>query len=78
MSRGHGPQKGPQQKAKNFKGTMKKLLIYLRPFIPKIILAMLFAIASTVFSIVGPKILGKATTALAQGIMNKAMGPSPR
>lgn len=64
----------PQEKAKNFKGTMKELLAYLKPFLPKIILAMLFAVASTIFAIVGPKILGKATTALAEGIMKKAQG----
>jgi len=79
MAKGHGPMGGrgsgrSNEKAKNFKGTMHKLLVYLKPFVPKIILAMIFAIASTVFSIVGPKILGKATTALAEGILNKAMG----
>lgn len=69
---GHG--RRPSEKAKNFKGTMKKLLVYLKPFLPKIIFAMIFAIASTIFSIVGPKILGKATTSLAEGIMHKATG----
>lgn len=69
---GHG--RRPSEKAKNFKGTMKKLLVYLKPFLPKIIFAMIFAIASTIFSIVGPKILGKATTSLAEGIMQKATG----
>ncbi len=56
---GHG--RRPSEKAKNFKGTMKKLLVYLKPFLPKIIFAMIFAIASTIFSIVGPKILGNST-----------------
>lgn len=69
---GHG--KRSNEKAKNFTGTMQKLLVYLKPFIPKIIIAMLFAVISTVFAILGPKILGKATTALAEGIMNKATG----
>ncbi len=69
---GHG--RRPSEKAKNFKGTMKKFLVYLKPFLPKIIFAMIFAIASTIFSIVGPKILGKATTSLAEGIMHKATG----
>lgn len=69
---GHG--RRPSEKAKNFKGTMKKFLVYLKPFLPKIIFAMIFAIASTIFSIVGPKILGKATTSLAEGIMQKATG----
>lgn len=71
---GHGHGRHPHEKAKKFNGTMKKLLIYLRPFIPKIVLALLFAVASTIFAIVGPKILGQTTMALAEGIMNKAKG----
>lgn len=71
---GHGRGHHAKERAQDFSGTMKKLLAYIKPYLPKMALAMIFAIASTVFSIVGPKILGKATTALAQGIMNKAMG----
>lgn len=75
MSRGHGPHgRGRNEKAKNFKGTMAQLITYLRPYLPKIVLAMIFAIAATIFSILGPKVLGKATTALAEGIMKKAQG----
>lgn len=70
---GHGHHRS-QEKAKNFKSTMLKLLVYLKPFLPKIIISMLFAIASTFFAIIGPKVLGKATTALAEGIMKKAQG----
>ncbi|MBU3127193.1 ABC transporter ATP-binding protein [Clostridium tagluense] len=61
----------PVQKAKDFKGTLMRLLAYLRPEKFKFILVFIFAILSTVFSIVGPKILGKATTKLFEGIMAK-------
>lgn len=71
---GHGPMMGATEKAKNFKGTMRQLIAYMRPYYAKIILAMLFAVAGTIFMIVGPKILGKATTALAQGFMDKVTG----
>lgn len=68
---GHGPMRGmgPGEKAKDFKGTMKKLLSYLSQFKVGISIVVIFAIASTVFSIVGPKILGKATTKLFEGVM---------
>jgi len=61
----------PVQKAKDFKGTLLRLLGYLKPEMFKFILVFVFAILSTVFSIVGPKILGKATTRLFEGIMSK-------
>lgn len=70
---GHG-RRGPGEKAKDFKGTMKTLIHYMRPYYVKIIIAMIFAIAGTVFMIVGPKISGKATTALATGFMEKVYG----
>ena len=68
--RGHGP----GEKAKNFKGTMKNLLNYLKPFYLKIFIVIIFAVGSTVFAIIGPKILGQATTKLSEGIMAKVMG----
>lgn len=71
MGHGHG---GTGEKAKNFKGTMKTLIQYMRPYYAKIIIAMIFAVAGTIFMIVGPKISGKATTALATGFMNKVSG----
>ena len=49
-------------KAKNFKGTMKRLLSYMNQYKLKISIVFLFAIASTVFTIIGPRVLGKATT----------------
>ena len=58
----------PGEKAKDFKGTMKKLLAYLRKFLPAIVLVLVCAAASTVFSIFGPKILGQATTKLFEGV----------
>ena len=62
---------GPKVKAKDFKGTLKRLLSYLKPQRVNFILVFIFAIISTVFSIVGPKISGKAITKLFEGIMSK-------
>lgn len=53
--------RGPAEKPKDFKGTMKRLVGYLRPFRLKVALVICFAIISTVFAIVSPKILGHAT-----------------
>ena len=64
----------PPQKSKNFKGSIKKLMSYIGRFKIQIFLVMLFAAASTVFSVMGPKILGKATTGLAEGLMAKIHG----
>ncbi|MBZ9615944.1 ABC transporter ATP-binding protein [Clostridium estertheticum] len=62
---------GPKVKAKDFKGTLKRLLSYLKPQRTNFILVFIFAIFSTVFTIVGPKISGKAITKLVDGMMNK-------
>ncbi len=64
------------EKARNFKGTMKKLIGYLGPFKLPIVIVFIFAVASTVFSILGPKILGKATTKLFEGVMAQMAGKS--
>lgn len=64
----------PPQKSKNFKGSIKKLMSYIGRFKIQIFLVMLFAAASMVFSVMGPKILGKATTGLAEGLMAKIQG----
>lgn len=66
---GHGGGMRPVEKAKDFKGTLKKLVKYMKSYHFAILLVVLFAIGSTVFAIVGPKILGKATTELAKGLM---------
>ncbi|MCB2286243.1 ABC transporter ATP-binding protein/permease [Clostridium algidicarnis] len=69
---GGGPAMGrPVEKAKDFKGTMKRLITYLRPRRVSLIVVFIFAILSTVFSIVSPKVMGKATTKLFEGIMGK-------
>lgn len=72
---GHGRGPGvPPEKAKDFKGTMKKLLEYLGKFKVAIFIVMIFAAASTIFTVLGPKILGNATTELFQGLMLKLTG----
>ena len=67
---GRGP-KGPAEKAKDFKGTIKKLFVYLKPYYTKFIFVIIFAAGSTVFSIYGPKVLAKATDKLSEGIIAK-------
>ena len=62
------------QKAKDFKGSTKKLLNYLKSYKISIILVIIFAVGSAIFSIIGPKILGKATTKLFEGLVNKVSG----
>ena len=72
----HGPMGAmmPGEKAKDFKGTMKKLLSFMGRFKVQIVVVLLFAIGSTVFSIVGPKVLSEATTVLFNGIVAKIGG----
>jgi ATP-binding cassette subfamily B protein len=65
---------GPVEKVKDFKGTIKKLIEYLKPYKVSIIIVMIFAFGSAAFSIVGPKILGKATTKLFEGLVSKVTG----
>ncbi|MCF0147683.1 MAG: ABC transporter ATP-binding protein [Clostridium sp.] len=62
------------EKAKDFKGTLKKILDYLKPYRISIIVVLIFAIGSSAFSIIGPKILGKATTKLFEGLLSKISG----
>lgn len=62
------------EKAKNFKGTMLHLAGYLKQYKISVFVVILFASGSSVFSIVGPKVLGKATTKLFEGLMAWAMG----
>ena len=69
---GHGMQ--PGEKPKDLKGSLGKLLSYIGNFKAAIIVVMIFAAASTVFNVIGPKILGKATTALSEGLMAKIQG----
>ena len=71
-----GPGRGmmPGEKAKDFKWSIGKLLAYLGNYKIGIIVVMIFAACATVFNVVGPKVLGKATTALSEGLMNKING----
>jgi len=62
------------EKARDFKGTMRKLLQYLGSYKITILIVMIFAVGSTIFTIIGPKILGKATTALFEGVMAQIRG----
>ena len=74
---GPGPGRAPIEKANDFKGTTKKLIKnYLSEYKIALIIVMVFAIGSTIFSIVGPKILGNATTEIFNGIVNKLSGGS--
>ena len=68
---GHGKGMRPGEKAKNFSGTMKKLVSYMKPYCFQIVMILIFAACSTVCTIVAPKILGNATTKLAEGIVAK-------
>ena len=72
---GHWPM-GAGEKAKDFKGTMKKLWVYINEYKIGLLFVIIFAIGSTVFSIVGPKILGKATTEIFNGLVGKISGGS--
>ncbi len=75
-----GPGRGPGktvEKAKDFKGTTKKLLNnYLSKYKLALVIVVIFAIGSTIFSIVGPKILGNATTEIFNGLVSKLSGGS--
>ncbi|HOZ71388.1 MAG TPA: ABC transporter ATP-binding protein [Spirochaetales bacterium] len=72
---GHGPGGFgmPGEKAKDFKGTTRRLVSYLRPHLPAILFALVMAVLSTVFSIAGPKILGQAITLLFEGVARSAV-----
>ena len=75
---GHGPGgpggMAPGEKAKNFRGTVKKLLQYMGRYKIGVLVVLIFAVASTVFGIAGPKILGNATTELFNGLVAKVSG----
>ncbi|MEH6941006.1 ABC transporter transmembrane domain-containing protein, partial [Bacillus sp. JJ722] len=74
---GFGPRGGmgaPVAKAKDFKGTLKRLLRYLKPHKYRLLTVFLTAILSTLFTILGPKILGMATTKIFEGVSQKFAG----
>ena len=62
------------EKAKDFKGTVRKLLAYLGYYKIAVLVVMLFAVGSTIFNVVGPRILGRATTELFNGLISKITG----
>ena len=70
---GHG-MRGNGEKAKNFKGSISKLMQYIGRYKIAILAVMIMAAASTVFTVIGPKVLGKATTGLSEGLMKKIAG----
>lgn len=71
---GHGGMMGGGEKARDFKGTMKKLLDYLGVYKISILVVILFAAASAALSVMGPKILGNVTTEIFSGVMAKIKG----
>lgn len=74
---GFGPPGGasaPVQKAKDFKGTLKRIIGYLKPYKFRLLTVFIAAISSTIFTILGPKILGKATTKIFEGVSMKLAG----
>ena len=71
---GHGGHGMPGEKARDFKGTMKKLMAYLAMYKIPILFVGIFAVGSTIFNIVGPKILGRATTEIFNGLVGKISG----
>lgn len=66
----------PAEKAKDFKGTMQKLIKYMSKYHVAIIIVMLFTVASTAFNVIGPKVLGNATTEIFNGLVDKINGGS--
>ena len=79
QQRKRGPMGGPGgmvpgEKAKDFKKSLKQLLSYLGKFKVAVFIVMIIAALSTVFSVAGPKVMGKATTALSEGLMQKIAG----
>ena len=71
---GHGPGMRPTEKAKDLKGSMGKLFRYMSRYKLRFVMVFIFAVAGTVFNIAGPKILGKATTELFNGLVAKVNG----
>ncbi len=72
--RHHPGAMGPVEKAKDFKGTLKKFIAYLGIYKVALIFVVLFALGSTVFNIIGPKVLSQATTELFNGLVAKVNG----
>lgn len=75
VKRGHRPGVGtPSEKPKNFSKSMKQIVRYSGNYKYAFVVVILFAIAGTVFQVIGPKVMGRATTVLAEGLMHKIKG----
>lgn len=76
LPRHHGPAMVgmPVQRAKDFRGTLRRLLGYVRPHLPQLVVVLVLAALSTVFAIATPRVLGDATTVLFEGFMAKRAG----
>ena len=74
MGKGPGGPMMPGEKAKDFKGSIGKLMAYIGQYKIAIVVVMLCAVCSTVFTVLGPKVMGKATTALMEGLTRKIAG----
>ncbi len=72
----HGPGHGmmPGEKARDFKGTLRKMIRYMGAYRYALIAVMVFAVGGTAFNIIGPKVLSRATTELFNGLMAKVAG----
>lgn len=73
---GRGGVGAPIEKPRNFMGSLKRLLGYLKPQLIPLIIVIVFAVVSTIFMIIAPKMLGKATNVLFEGIIGKMMPPN--
>ncbi|HHV00891.1 MAG TPA: ABC transporter ATP-binding protein, partial [Defluviitoga tunisiensis] len=73
---GRGGVGTPIEKPRNFMGSLKRLLGYLKPQLIPLIIVIVFAVVSTIFMIIAPKMLGKATNVLFEGIIGKMMPPN--
>ena len=71
---GPGRHRGSGEKAKDLGGTLRRLVSYARPHIAALVLALLFAVASVAFNVVGPDVLGRITTKLFEGLVAKVGG----
>ncbi|MCL2573934.1 MAG: ABC transporter ATP-binding protein/permease [Defluviitaleaceae bacterium] len=69
-----GPMMGPVEKAKDFRGTLKQLLNYLKPFRVQIAISLVFAVAGTIMSVIAPAVLGSAVTVAFDGSMARVAG----
>ena len=75
VKRRHGPGVGaPSEKPKNFSKSMKQIVSYSGNYKYAFVVVILFAISGTVFQVIGPKVMGRATTVLAEGLMHKIKG----